>query len=394
MRTMNVAMLGTNFMGKAHSNAWSQVSRFFAPTIRPVLKVACGQDVERTRAFAGNWGWQEAASDWRAVIARPDIDIVDIGLPTHLHHEVALAAARAGKHIFCEKPLARSAAEGEEMLAAVRTAGVVHYLNHNYRRLPAVQLAKQLIDQGRLGRIFHWRGAYQQDWIIDPEFPLTWHLRQELAGAGPHADLNSHSVDLAHFLVGEIRSVSCLTAHFITERPLPGAGSATFSAGAVGSARGPVTVEDASLMQVEFTNGALGSFEATRFANGRKNHHTFEINGSLGSLAFNLERLNELQFHDSTLPANEQGFRTILVTEASHPYIAQWWPPGHTIGYEHTFVHAVADFLAALDGKPGLAPDFSDGVRVARVLDAGLRSATEGRRMQLPSTIARESHAR
>lgn len=386
MRTLNVAMLGTNFMGKAHSNAWLQVGKFFSPAITPVLKVACGQDPQRTRAFAATWGWQEASTDWRAVIARPDIDIIDIGLPTHLHHEVAIAAARAGKHVFCEKPLATSASDAREMLAEVRKAGVVHYLNHNYRRLPAVMLAKRLIDQGRLGRIFHWRGAYQQDWIIDPEFPLTWHLRKETAGAGPHADLNSHSVDLAHFLVGDIRSVSCLTSTFITERPLPGAGSATFSAGTTSAARGPVTVEDASLMQVEFANGALGSFEATRFANGRKNHHTFEIYGSKGSLTFDLERLNELQFYDGEGTADERGFRTILVTEATHPYIANWWPPGHTIGYEHTFVHAVADFMAALAGTGGIAPDFSDGVRVTEVLDAGLTSAREGRRIQLPAT--------
>jgi len=350
MRTMNVAMLGTNFMGKAHSNAWSQVGHFFSPAIRPVFKVACGQDAERTRAFAANWGWQESACDWRAVVARPDIDIVDIGLPTHLHHEVALEATRHGKHIFCEKPLATSADKGQEMLTAVRAAGVVHYLNHNYRRLPAVQLAKKLITDGRLGRIFHWRSA-----------------------------------DLAHFLVGPIRSVSCLTAQFISERPLPGAGSTTFNAGTVAAARGMVTVEDAALMQVQFVSGAIGSFEATRFANGRKNRNTFEIYGSTGSLTFDLERMNELQFHDSTLAVDEQGFRTILVTEASHPYIAHWWPPGHVIGYEHTFVHAVADFLAAIAGKTVIAPDFSDGVRVLDVLDAGLVSAAEGRRVILPT---------
>jgi len=380
MRTLNVALLGSNFMGRVHSNAWSQVSKFFTPGIRPVLKVACGRDRERTAQFARTWGWEESANDWRAVVERPDIDIVDIALPTHLHHEVAIAAARAGKHVFCEKPMATSVAQAAEMLQAARTAGIVHYLNHNYRRLPAVMYAKRLIDDGRLGRIYHWRGAYQQDWIISPDFPLTWHLRQETAGSGPQADLNSHSVDLAHFLVGGIRTVSCLTAGFISERPLPGSGSSTFSAGAVSQTKGRVTVEDAALMLVEFEHGAVGSFEATRFANGRKNRHTFEIYGSAGSLCFDLERLNELSFHDGADAADEQGFRTILVTQPTHPYLAHWWPPGHTIGYEHTFIHAVADFLAAIASGKGIAPDFADGLRIMEVLAAGLRSAADGRK--------------
>jgi predicted dehydrogenase len=388
MRRLNVAMLGTNFMGRAHTNAWTQVGRFFQPDVVPVLKVACGSDAARTAEFARRWGWEEAASDWRAVLARDDIDIVDISLPTHLHHDAALAALAAGKHVFCEKPMATSLAEAQSMAGAAARAGVVHYLNHNYRRVPAVMLAKRLIDDGRLGRIFHWRGCYQQDWIIDPDFPLTWHLRRELAGAGPHADLNSHSVDLAMFLVGGIRTVSCLTASFIPERPLPGAGAATFSAGAGSAGRGPVTVEDAALMHVQFENGALGSFEATRFATGRKNRNAFEISGSRGSVAFDLERLNELEFYDHEAPEAERGFRTILATEACHPYIGHWWPPGHTIGYEHTFVHAVADFLAAIAGGAPIAPDFSDGLRVAAVLDAGLRSASSGRREQVQPAIA------
>ncbi|MBA2479906.1 MAG: Gfo/Idh/MocA family oxidoreductase [Planctomycetes bacterium] len=386
MKTLNVAILGTRFMGRVHSNAWSQAPKFLPGGIAPVLKVACGQDAGGTATFAANWGWQEASTDWRAVIARDDVDIVDIALPTHLHHEAAIAAARAGKHIFCEKPMAVSLAQAQEMHDTARAAGVVHYLNHNYRRLPAVMLAKRLIDAGRVGRIFHWRGAYRQDWIVDPAFPLTWHLRAETAGSGPHADLNSHSVDLAHFLVGDIASVSCMTASFISERPLAGSGSATFSAGSIDARKGPVTVEDAALMHVRFENGAIGSFEATRFANGRKNQNTFEISGSDGSIAFDLERMNELEFYDHRVAAGERGFRTILATDPSHPYMEHWWPPGHIIGYEHGFVHAVADVLAAIDHRQAIRPDFADGVRVMRVLDAGLRSARTGQRVAVGPT--------
>ena len=276
--------------------------------------------------------------------------------------------------------------DAEAMLAAAERAKIKHYLNHNYRRTPAVALAKQLIDEGRLGRLFHWRGAYQQDWIVDPNFPLTWHLRRETAGTGPHGDLNSHSVDLAHYLVGDIKSVSCLLAHFITERPLPGAKAATFSAGESGVGpreRGPVTVEDASLMQVEFANGAVGSFEATRFATGRKNHHTFEIYGSEGSLAFDLERMNELQFFSRSDPEHAQGFRTILATEPVHPYIAHWWPPGHIIGYEHAFVHGAVDFIQAISRDQPITPNFHDGVKCIKVLAAGMLSAGSGARVQI-----------
>ena len=243
-KELRVAIIGHNFMGKAHSNAWLQVSKFFDPQLRPVLQVACGRDAPAVRAFAQRWGWQHVETDWRRVIARDDVDVIDIAVPTHLHHDIAVAAARAGKHLFCEKPMALTAAEAENMLAVARSAGVRHYLNHNYRRCPAVQLARRLIDEGRIGRLFHWRGAYQQDWIVDPDFPLTWQLQKETAGSGPHADLNSHSVDLAHFLVGDIRTVSCLTANFVRERPLPGQGATAFSSGlGVVTQKGAVTVE-------------------------------------------------------------------------------------------------------------------------------------------------------
>lgn len=383
MRTMNVAIIGTKFMGKAHSNAWLNTPRFFDVPITPVLKVACGRQEQELRAFAERWGWQEVETDWRKVVARPDIDIIDVAVPTNMHHEVVMAAAAAGKHIFCEKPFALSVADAQEMYDAAKQARIVHYLNHNYRRAPAVRLAKRLIDEGRLGRIFHWRGAYLQDWIVDPEFPLTWHLRREMAGAGPHYDLNSHSVDLARYLVGEITAVTALTTTFIKERPLPGAGAATFSAGTgQATAMGQVTVDDAAFMLAEFANGALGSFEASRFALGRKNYNVFEIYGSEGSLTFNLERMNELDVYFRSDPSYARGFRTILVTEAGdHDYVAGWWPPGHTIGYEHEFHHAVLDFMTAIADGSTIAPNFYDGLREIEILSAGLRSAESGQKI-------------
>ena len=267
---------------------------------------------------------------------------------------------------------------------AAEKRGILHYVNHNYRRCPAVVLARQLMDQGQVGRIFHWRGAYLQSWIVDPNFPLTWQLRKETAGAGPHWDLNSHSVDLARYLVGEIRSVMAMTARFVPRRPLPDEVTArAFEGVAKGGRKGKVTVEDAAFMLVEFEGGARGAFEATRFAPGRKNFNCFEIYGDRGSLAFNLERMNELQFYSASDPACAQGFRTILATELCHPYIPAWWPPGHTIGYEHEFMHAVADFVTALAKGAPMAPDFYDGMRTIQVLEAGLESARTGTRVEL-----------
>jgi len=380
-KELRVAIIGYNFMGKAHSNAWLQAARFFNLPVRPVLQVACGRNENALRAFADNWGWNHIETDWRKAIVRNDVDVVDISTPQYLHHDIAIAAARAGKHLFCEKPMALTVAEAEAMLREAEEARVVHFLNHNYRRTPAVRLAKQLIDEGRIGRIFHWRGAYQQDWIVDPNFPLTWQLRKEFAGSGPHNDPNSHSVDLAHYLVGDIKSVSCLTANFIKERPLPTDGATAFNAaGSSAPARGAVTVEDASLMMVEFARGAVGSFEATRFAPGRKNRNTFEIYGNEGALVFDLERMNELQFHSRQDPEHSQGFRAILATEPGHPYIKHWWPPGHIIGYEHAFTHGVVDFVAAVANGTTLAPNFRDGVKCVRVLESALKAAASGKK--------------
>lgn len=384
-KEMNVAIIGTKFMGKAHSNAWLNAPHFFDMGIKPVMKVACGRNKADLKAFAERWGWQETETDWRKVVERDDIDIIDISVPPYLHYEIAIAAAAAGKHIFCEKPFALTVEQAREMLEAAEQAGVVHYLNHNYRRVPAVRLAKRLIDEGQIGRIFHWRGAYLQDWIVDPDFPLTWHLRKETAGAGPHGDLNSHSVDLARYLVGEIKSVSAMMTTFIKERPLPGEGAATFTSGEGASTEmGPVTVDDAAFMIAEFENGALGSFESSRFAPGRKNYNYFEIYGSKGSIVFNLERMNELQVFFRDDPAYAQGFRTILVTEAGqHDYISAWWPPGHIIGYEHEFHHAVVDFMNAIETGTPIYPNFFDGLKEMEVLEAGMISAETGQKVEV-----------
>jgi predicted dehydrogenase len=318
------------------------------------------------------------------MVHRDDVDVVDISAPQYLHYEIAMEAMRAGKHIFCEKPLAMNLAQAREMYELAEQVGITHYVNHNYRRCPAVRLAKQLIEEGRIGRIFHWRGAYLQSWIVDPSFPLTWHLRKEYAGSGPQGDLNSHSVDLARYLVGDIKKVVCMTAQFIKERPLPDeAASGTFSGTVKGPEKGPVTVEDAAFMTVEFANGALGSFEATRFATGRKNYNNFEIYGSKGAILFDLERMNELQFFSNEDPAHAQGFRTILATEGVHEYIAHWWPPGHIIGYEHEFVHAVVDFCKAVETGTKIEPNFYDGMKEMEVLEAGLRSAETGKAIEL-----------
>ncbi len=373
---LRIGLIGSKFMGRAHSNAWKKAGLFFDIPLQPVLQVVCARQQNSLHEFAAQWGWQQTETDWKKVVSSPHVDVVDIALPQHLHYEVALAAAREGKHIFCEKPLAMNTRQAEEMLRVCEQNKVVHYLNHNYRRTPAIAFARKLIEEGKLGRIFHWRSAYQQDWIVDPAFPLTWQLRAETAQAGPQWDLNSHAVDLAHYLVGPITAVSGLTAQFVAERPLADeASSGNLQASALGETKGKVTVEDAALMMVQFANGAVGSFEATRFATGRKNALTFEIYGSKGSLKFDLERMNELQFFSADDGEGCQGFRTIQTTEASHPYAASWWPPGHIIGYEHSFVHAAVDFIRAVASGSPIEPNFASGVQILKVLEAGLESA-------------------
>ncbi|MCL2703168.1 MAG: Gfo/Idh/MocA family oxidoreductase [Defluviitaleaceae bacterium] len=384
-KKVNVAVIGTKFMGKAHSNGWLAAPKFFDLPYEPVLKMVCARDTDAAGEFAENWGYEQVEGDWRKAIESKDIDIIDICAPTYLHKEMALAAADAGKHIYCEKPCALNCAEAVEMAEAADKAGVMHYLNHNYRRVPAVALAKKIIGDGKIGEIYHWRGAYLQDWIMDPQFPLTWQLQRGIAGAGPHYDLNSHSVDLARYLVGEIASVSAIFKTFVKERPLPGAGGGTFAdgGGTASNEKGAVDVDDAAFMSVIFENGALGSFNASRFAGGRKNFNVFEIYGSKGSIAFDLERMNELQYFNMDDHDDLQGFRTVPATLPGHPYVSAWWPPAHIIGYEHTFAHAVKDFLEALAGDRKIEPNLWDGVKIMKVLEAGILSDREARRVDV-----------
>ncbi|MCU0494766.1 MAG: Gfo/Idh/MocA family oxidoreductase [Chloroflexaceae bacterium] len=373
--SINVALMGYKFMGKAHSNAFRQVAHFFPDVaLHPVMQVLCGRDQAAVQAAAAQFGWQETATDWRDVVTRPDIGLVDVSTPGDSHAAIAIAAAQHGKHVFCEKPLANTLAEAKAMHAAVQEAGVVGMVNFNYRRVPAVQLAKRLIDDGRIGQVYHWRAVYLQDWIMDPNFPLVWRLQKDQAGSGTLGDLGAHIVDLARMLLGEISSVSGLTETFIKQRPL--LAGTTGGLGAAGSTQmGEVTVDDAAMFLARFANGAVGSFEVTRFAKGRANYNSFEINGSKGSIVFNLERMNELNVYlDSDAP-DVRGFRNVLATDGSHQYISAWWPAGHIIGWEHTFTHGVFDLLNGIAAGTSPAPTFEDGVRCQAVLDAVERSA-------------------
>ena len=384
MKTLNVGIVGYKFMGKAHSNAWMKAPLFFDLPVKPVMKVACGRHEEPLKEFAERWGWQEIETDWKKLVERDDVDIVDISSPQNTHYEIAMAAIKNGKHIFCEKPQAMNYKQSKEMYEAAQKAGIKHYLNHNYRRCPAVMLAKQLIDEGKVGRVFHFLGEYLQSWIVDPNFPLTWHLRKETAAYGPHGDLGSHMIDLARFLVGEINGICGMTKQFITERPMPDeVASGTFKAAVKSSEMGKVGVEDAALMTVEFENGAIGCINTTRFAPGRKNYNHLEIYGARGSIIFNFERMNELQFFSQHDPEYARGFRTILATEPVHAYIESWWPPGHIIGYEHEFVHGVFDFIKAIEKDEEVWPNFYDGMKGMQVIEAGLEAAAKGKRVDI-----------
>ncbi|HLT57395.1 MAG TPA: Gfo/Idh/MocA family oxidoreductase [Limnochordales bacterium] len=372
---LGVALVGYKFMGKAHSHAYKDVGMFFYLPAKPVMRVLCGRNAQAVAEAARAWGWQETDTDFRRAVSRDDVHIVDIASPGDTHKDVALAAAAAGKHVICEKPLANTLAEAEAMVEAVERAGVKNMVAFNYRRVPAVQLAKRMIEDGTLGEIYHFRAVYLQDWIIDPDFPLVWRLRKEVAGSGPLGDLGAHIVDLARFLVGEITEVVGSAKTFIKERPLPEDDQGAWgSTAGEGKAKGEVTVEDAVVFLAHFANGALGTFEATRFAAGRKNYNCFEINGSKGSVVFNLERLNELQYFNREDPDHAQGFRTIIVTEPSHPYIAAWWPPGHIIGWEHTFIHEVKDFVEAIVNDTPVQPSFRDGLQTQSVLESVMES--------------------
>ncbi len=380
-KNINVGMIGYKFMGKAHSHAYRDVAMFFETETIPVMKVICGRSEQALAEAAKRFGWENYETSWEKIIQRDDIDLIDINTPNSTHRDIAVAAAKAGKAIICEKPLAKNLSEAEEMLNEVEKAGVKHMICFNYRKVPALALARELIQNNELGKIYHFRAQYLQDWITDPEFPLVWRLKKELSGTGANGDLNSHVIDLARFLVGEISQVIGMQETFITQRPELKTGK-ELSTGLTAQSKkemGEVTVDDATLFLARFTNGALGSFEATRFANGRRNGLRLEINGSKGSLMFEQENMNELWLYSCKDPKGTQGFKRIQVNEAEHPYINAWWPPGHIIGYEHTFVHVVYDFLKAIDENKMPSPNFRDGVECQKALEAVEKSAKEER---------------
>jgi predicted dehydrogenase len=413
--SLGVGMVGYAFMGRAHSQAWRTVDRVFELPVRPRLAAICGRDRAAAESAAARLGWAATETDWRALIARDDVQLIDIAAPGSLHAPVAIAALQAGKHVLCEKPLANTLAEAERMAAAADAAfpsGARAMVGFNYRRVPALALARRLVEQGRIGTLRHVRAVYLQDWLVDPDSPLTWRLQAERAGSGALGDLGAHIVDLARFLTGdEIVGVSAVSATFVGQRPLPGgagdgdgtrdangtgSGDPTGTGGASGAraasgtenadrngstgGTGRVTVDDAVVFSARFASGALGSFEATRYAAGRKNGLRIELNGAAGSLAFDLERLNELEFYDGddTDGGATGGFRRILVTEPEHPYLSGWWPPGHTLGWEHTFTNQARDLLTAIADGGQPAPSFADGLAVQRVLDSVQRSAAAG----------------
>ena len=371
--SLGVGMVGYAFMGRAHSQAWRTVDRVFELPLRPRLAAICGRDEAAAESAAARLGWAATETDWRALIARDDVQLIDIAAPGSLHAPIAIAALQAGKHVLCEKPLANTLAEAERMAAAADAAfpsGARAMVGFNYRRVPALALARRLVEQGRIGTLRHVRAVYLQDWLVDPDSPLTWRMQADQAGSGALGDLGAHIVDLARFLTGdEITGVSAVSATFVEQRPLADA-----------EGTGQVTVDDAVVFSARFGSGALGSFEATRYAAGRKNGLRIELNGAAGSLAFDLERLNELEFYDGDVADGGAtgGFRRILVTEPEHPYLSGWWPPGHTLGWEHTFTNQARDLLTAIADGGQPAPSFGDGLAVQRALDAVQRSAAAG----------------
>ncbi|GAA1839121.1 Gfo/Idh/MocA family oxidoreductase [Luedemannella flava] len=375
---LRIGMVGYAFMGAAHSQAWRTVNRVFDLPLRARMVAVAGQHADRVSAAAHQLGWEESTTDWRTLVDRPDIDVIDICTPGDSHAEIALAALAAGKHVLCEKPLANSLDEARAMASAAAAADARSMCGYNYRRVPAAALMREYVTSGRLGAIRHVRAVYLQDWIVDPAFPLVWRLRKERSGSGALGDIGSHIVDLTQYVTGQsIASVSALTETFVRSRPLPGEAAAGLG-GVAATGFGEVTVDDAALFLARFGGGAVGTFEATRFATGRKNGLRIEINGEHGSLAFDLERLNELEYYDARLPGPEQGFRRILVTEPGHPYLSAWWPPGHVIGWEHSFTHQARDFIDAVATGGELRPSFADALGVQLVLDAVERSASAG----------------
>ena len=366
-KEINIGIVGTRFMGKAHSNAYLQAPRFFDLPAAPVLHTACSRQKESLAQFAHQFGWQQQETSWEKMVADEAIDLVDICTPNNLHLPIALAAAQAGKHILCEKPMARNVEEARRMYAAAQEAGVVHMMIFNYRFVPALALAKRLIDEGKIGQIHHFNAVYYQDWLVDPQFPMTWRHDAEASGSGAHGDMNAHVIDLGRHLVGEYEAVNGHQHTFTPERPLPS-----------GEGTGKVTTDDATTFLAKFQNGAQGLFQATRMATGRKNFLRLEIFGSEGGLSFNLERMNELEYFSRQDDPQRQGYTSVLVTEPVHPYMDAWWPAGHIIGWEHTFVHQVKMLLEGITHQKTVVPSFYDGLRCQQVLDAVATSAGTG----------------
>ena len=385
-KPLKVAMIGHGFMGAAHSQAWRVAPRFFDLPLRPEPALLVGRDPGRTRAAAAKWGWAETGTDWREAVAREDIDVIDIVTPGASHAEIAIAALQAGKHVLCEKPLANTAEEARAMAEAAAMArassGARAMVGFTYRRLPATTHARNLVASGAVGDVRQVRAVYLQDWLVDAEAPLTWRLQQEQAGSGVLGDLAAHAVDLAQYITGlRLTGVSGTLETLVPTRPLaadsPGAEAGGGLGGTAGGSgeRGPVTVDDVALFTGRFDTGVLGTFEASRMATGRKNALRVEISGTLGALSFDLEDLNFLNFYDYTAPADRQGFTRIMVTEPGHPYMDAWWPAGHSLGYEHGFVHQTKDFVEAVAAGTDPSPSFADGLQVQEVLDAVSRSA-------------------
>lgn len=392
MATINVALIGQGFMGRTHSNAWGQVAKFFKPPIKPVMHTSYGQPEEHPQAFADNWGWQHASTDWEATVRSPEIGLVDVATPNFMHAPVARAAIAAGKPCACEKPIAGSLADARQMVEAAKAANVKTFVWFNYRRCPAVAFAHQLVKAGKLGDIYHVRALYLQDWATE-SVPLLWRFDKNLAGSGAHGDLNAHIIDMTRFVTGqEITEISGAIAEtFIKERtilagPVATGGIADGSQGAAGKAKGKVTVDDTVLFLARFSGGAVASFEAARQATGNLNRNGFELNGSKGSIRFNFEKMNELEYYDATLPRGVQGWTPINCTHgADHPYVANWWPDAHIIGYEHGFVNQAYDILKVLAGEQPTVPipDFEDAYQTQRVLEAAMISAEQRRPVKL-----------
>jgi len=370
---INVGLVGASFMGRAHSNAYLKVGHYFDLPTKSVMRAACDINSDSLNSLVIKYGWETKETSWEKLIKRDDIDLIDICTANITHLPIAVAAANAGKHIICEKPLCLNSEEAQQMLDVAESANISHMVAFNYRRVPAILLAKNLIEQGKIGKIHHFNAVYYQDWLVDPDFPFVWRHYAEEGGSGAHGDMNAHTVDLARFLVGEFESVCAAEEIFVKERPLMD-----------GKGKGKVTADDALYFIARFRDGALGSFMATRFATGRKNFLRLEIFGSNGALYFNLERLNELGYYSNSDDKNEKGFRNILVTESTQPYINMWWPPGHIIGWEHTFIHEIGDLLLAIYKKKSVTADFYDGLRCQQVLDAALISSKERKWVDIP----------